>query len=132
MPRLLAFIFNLLNDTVMTQIQINGKDYKMSYNLSTAIAYERMTGKNPLQLEQFTHELEAVSTIAYCMLLSNNDPIDVPDYEEFVKIISDAETLTEIINAASLEMQSFFVPKKVSKKDTKKKKQKKEADSKNS
>jgi hypothetical protein len=94
----------------MTQIQLFGKELQMSYNLQTAIAFERMTGKNPLQLDQFGGDVEGIVTIAYCMLLSNNDAYHVPDFEVFLREIHDIHTMNTVITATSQEMQRFFAP----------------------
>lgn len=97
----------------MQIITLKGHEYKMAYNMRTAIAFERMTGTNPLQLANFAGgEVEAIISVAYCMLLSNNDPINVPEFEDFLASIDDVKTMTEIVTATSTEMQAFFQPKK--------------------
>ena len=92
----------------MTTIQLNGQTYRMSYNLLTAITFERMTGKNPLQLDELKGEVETMTTIAYCMLLANNDPALVPDMDEFLQSITGIEQMQTLITTASQEMIAFF------------------------
>lgn len=97
----------------MTQIQLFGHDLKMAYNLQTAISYERMTGNNPLDFEQFqTNQVSNSACLAYCMLLSNNDPQLLPDFEDFVRQIADVKTMTDLFHITAKEMQAFYMPDK--------------------
>lgn len=96
----------------MTQITLDGKTLNLAYNMQTAIAFQRITGKNPLLFEQFTNDIESIMSLSYCMILTNNDTYHTPDFEEFLKLIQDVETMTAIVTAASKELQAFFAPDK--------------------
>lgn len=96
----------------MTQITINGQELRMSYNLKTAITFERMTGKNPLALQptDFT-ETEYIITIAYCMLLSNNDAGLVPAWDDYLNAF-DINSTAELMTKAAAEVMAYFRPDK--------------------
>lgn len=80
----------------------------MSYTLQTAILFERMTGMNPLQFDEMKGEVETMTKIAYCMLLSSNDPDMVPDFDELLKSIHSIDQMNTLITTASQEMVAFF------------------------
>ena len=102
----------------MTQITINGQELKMRYNLKTAIAFEQITGKNPLALkkEDFS-ETEYIITVAYCMILSNNDSTIVPTWEEFINAF-DINSTAELMTKAAAEVMAYFQPNKADKPQT--------------
>ena len=84
----------------------------MSYNLKTAITFERLTGKNPLALQptDFT-ETEYIITIAYCMLLSNNDAELVPTWDDYLNAFNINST-AELMTKAAAEVMAYFRPDK--------------------
>ena len=96
----------------MTQITINGQELRMSYNLKTAITFERTTGKNPLALQptDFT-ETEYIITVAYCMLLSNNDAALVPSWADYLNAF-DINSTAELMTKAAAEVMAYFRPDK--------------------
>lgn len=113
----------------MRQITINGREYNIGYNLQTPIAYEQLTGKNGFDLQQFMDgTAEPQLTLAYAVLLSCNDPEQLPNMGEFLRSITSLEDMTTLLNAVSAEMQAFY---KVDKGDQQHKKAKKGNDSKN-
>lgn len=115
----------------MRTITLNGKEFKLAYNLRTACAYENMTGKNPFgqsEEEYKANELNTVVTIGYCMLLANNDPYDLPDMEEFMKNFDDVNKTLEFVNAVHAEINAYFRPTAPQKEQAKKAKKGKKAD----
>jgi len=81
----------------------------MSYNLAAAIAYERMTGRNPLDLQQFNEgKIEPVVRLGYCMIVGINDTIDLPDYGNFVQGIGLGQEFVDFINAITEEMKEYY------------------------
>lgn len=94
-----------------TKIKIAGKELNLAYTLHTAVSYEKMTGKNALDLEQFQHgSIEPVITIGYCMINSANPQSEVPDFEDFLKSIDTAEKMTALVQAVMAELTAFFRP----------------------
>ena len=94
-----------------TTIKVAGKDLKLAYTLHTAVSYEKMTGKNALDLKQFQKgNLAPVIDIGYCMVVSANHEPDVPKYEDFLKSIDTAEQMTGLVQAIMAELTAFFKP----------------------
>lgn len=94
-----------------TTIKVAGKDLKLAYTLHTAVSYEKMTGKNALDLKQFQEgNLAPVIDIGYCMVVSANPEHDVPKYEDFLKSIDTAEQMTSLVQAIMAELTAFFKP----------------------
>ena len=94
-----------------TTIKVAGKDLKLAYTLHTAVSYEKMTGKNALDLSQFQDgNLAPVIDLGYCMVVSANPEPDVPKYEEFLKSIDTAEQMTALVQAVMAELTAFFKP----------------------
>lgn len=94
-----------------TTIKVAGKDLKLAYTLHTAVSYEKMTGKNALDLDQFQKGgLEPVISLGYCMINSANDEKDVPAFEEFLKSFDTAQKMTVFVQAVMAEVASFFKP----------------------
>ena len=95
----------------MQTITINGKTLSMKYTMLTGIVYQRMTGRNPLDLKQFdSNEIEPIIQMGYSLLLSSNEVKDVPDYVEVLKSISDADTMMQFVQATSAELKLYFQP----------------------
>ncbi len=97
----------------MRTITLNGKEFKLAYNLKAACAYENMTGKNPFNTKQediASNELNYVVTVGYCMLLANNDPYNVPELEEFMTAFDNVSTTMELVTAINEEIQLYFRP----------------------
>ena len=93
----------------MRTIKFHGKDYQMSYNLAAAIAYERMTGRNPLDLQQFNEgKIEPIVRLGYCMIVGIDDTIDLPDYGNFVQGIGLGDEFVAFINAITEEMKEYY------------------------
>ena len=78
MPRLLTKIVN------MTQITINGKSFKLEYNLATAINFQRLTGINAFEISKLEGDLQLLSALGYGMLLANNPIEEVPTLDEML------------------------------------------------
>ena len=94
-----------------TTIKVAGKDLKLAYTLHTAVSYEKMTGKNALDLAQFQDgNLAPVIDLGYCMIVSANQEPDVPKYEDFLKSIDTAEQMTALVKAVTVELSAFFKP----------------------
>ena len=81
MPRLLTKIVN------MTQITINGKSFKLEYNLATAINFQRLTGINAFEISKLEGDLQLLSALGYGMLLANNPIEEVPTLDEVLACI---------------------------------------------
>lgn len=95
----------------MQTITINGKTLNMKYTMLTGIVYQRMTGRNPLDLKQFdSNEIEPIIQMGYSLLLSSNEVKDVPEYVEVLKSISDADTMMQFVQATSAELKLYFHP----------------------
>ena len=96
----------------MTTIIYKGKERKLSFNIAAAIAYERKTGRNFFNDLTAIQEgkLEQLITIGWCMLIANNDPHDIPDFEEFTQSMEFDEETTAFINGLSAELTSYFKP----------------------
>lgn len=93
----------------MTEIKIKENVYKVAFNMQTAIAYERTTNKNPLDLTQFQEgKIENVLVLGYCMILTSNDPESVPAYEEYISSFDTFSKVSEIANIVSAELMAFF------------------------
>lgn len=93
----------------MRKVTINGREYNIGYNMNTAIAYERMTGKNAFELQQFQDgKLEPQLALGYAMLLSCNDPATLPDMEEMLQSITDLQTMNDFLYAIADELKVFF------------------------
>jgi len=94
-----------------TKINIAGKDLQLSYTLHTAVSYEKMTGKNALDLSKFqNNEVAPIVDLGYCMLVSSNPDDQVPDYEAFMKEFDNFEKVTEFIKAVTAELAAFYKP----------------------
>ena len=97
-----------------TTIKVNGKDLKLAFTLHTAISYEKMTGKNSLDLKQFEFEksgsIEPVITLGYCMIASANDEKDIPGFEEYLKAFSSMDQMADLIKKVMEELATFFKP----------------------
>ena len=96
----------------MRTITLNGKELKLAMNMATAITYQRMTGLDAFQIMQNFHEgshtiLDSTVSIGYSMLLANNDPIDVPDFNVFTQI-DDVEFTSKFIKAVIDELMDYF------------------------
>ena len=96
----------------MRTINLNGKELKLAMNMATAITYQRMTGLDAFQIMQNFHEgsrtiLDSTVSIGYSMLLANNDPIDVPDFNVFTQI-DDVEFTSKFIKAVIDELMDYF------------------------
>lgn len=101
-----------------TTIKVAGKDFKLAYTLHTAVSYEKMTGKNALDLSQFqSGSIEPVITLGYCMIASANDEKDIPGFEDYLKAFATAEQMTELIKKVTDEMATFFKPTEADKKE---------------
>lgn len=92
----------------MTQIEINGKAFDLAYNFQTATTFQRMTGENPFDLPNINMDLQTLATIGYCMLLSNNETEDVPEFEQFIRSIADVKTSAIFLQAVNKEIEDFF------------------------
>ena len=96
----------------MRTITLNGKELKLAMNMATAITYQRMTGLDAFQIMQNFHEgshtiLDSTVSIGYSMLLANNDPINVPDFNVFTQI-DDVEFTSKFIKAVIDELMDYF------------------------
>lgn len=93
----------------MKHITYNGKDMTLAMNMQAAINYERMTGKNAFAILGTFESTPIQSSlgIGYAMLLANNDPHDIPDFEEFLKN-EDSEFTGNLIQAAIAEVLEYF------------------------
>ena len=101
-----------------TTIKVAGKDLKLAYTLHTAVSYEKMTGKNALDLSQFQNgNLAPVIDIGYCMVVSANPEPEVPKYEDFLKSIDKAEKMTALVQAVMAELTAFFKPTEADKQE---------------
>ena len=102
MPRLLTKIVN------MTQITINGKSFKLEYNLATAINFQRLTGINAFEISKLEGDLQLLSALGYGMLLANNPIEEVPTLDEMLASLNNVNLVTEFFNAISKEMLAFY------------------------
>lgn len=94
-----------------TMIKVGGQDLKLAYTLHTAVSYEKMTGKNALDLSQFQDgNIASVIDLGYCMLASANKESEMPKYEEFLKEFDTFEKVNEFIQAVTEELVAFFKP----------------------
>lgn len=93
----------------MRKVTINGREYNIGYNMNTAIAYERMTGENAFNnLEAIANSTEKQMALGYAMLLSNNDPIHIPDMQELCQQMSDYKEAKAFLDAVGWELAEFF------------------------
>lgn len=102
MPRLLTKIVN------MTQITINGKSFKLEYNLATAINFQRLTGINAFEIQKLEGDLQLLSALGYGMLLANNPIDEVPTLDEMLAALNNVKLVTDFFNAISKEMLAFY------------------------
>lgn len=94
-----------------TKITIAGKELSLAYTLHTAVSYEKMTGKNALDLSEFqNNEVAPIVDLGYCMLVCSNPADQVPDYEAFMKEFDNFEKVTEFIKAVTTELAAFYKP----------------------
>ena len=101
-----------------TKINIAGKDLKLSYTLHTAVSYEKMTGKNALDLSKFqNNEVAPIIDLGYCMLVSSNPADEVPSYEDLLREFDNFEKVTEFIKAVTTELAAFYKPTEADKAD---------------
>ena len=97
-----------------TKINIAGKELNLAYTLHAAVSYEKMTGKNALDLSQFdfgeTGLIEPIIVIGYCMINASNPKSEVPEFEDYLNAINDFETTKELIAKVMPEIFAFFRP----------------------
>lgn len=97
----------------MAKVKINGREYNIGYNLNTAVAYERLTGKSAFELQQFLDgKLEPQLALGYAMLLSNNDPANVPDMDELLQSITNIKETQAFLDSMAAELKAYFLPGK--------------------
>lgn len=96
----------------MTQITINGKSFKLEYNLATAINFQRLTGINAFEVSKLEGDLQLISALGYGMLLANNPIDEVPTLDELLADLNNVNLVTEFFNAISKEMLAFYQQQK--------------------
>ena len=96
----------------MTKITINGKSFKLEYNLATAINFQRLTGINAFEVSKLEGDLQLISALGYGMLLANNPIEEVPTLDELLAALNSVNLVTEFFNAISKEMLEFYKQQK--------------------
>lgn len=97
--------------TNMTQISINGKEYKLSFNMFSAITFERLTGHNAFDMEYINgNQLQYSIYAAYAMLLANNDTSDMPDFDEWARSITSVDEMNQLLAKSAEEISAFYKP----------------------
>ena len=96
----------------MTQITINGKSFKLEYNLATAINFQRLTGINAFEISKLEGDLQLISALGYGMILANNPIEEVPTLDELLSELNNVNLVTEFFNAISKEMLAFYKQQK--------------------
>ena len=98
-------------------ITLQGRQYTLAFNMATAIAYERLTGKSAFDLKQFTPDdtgahMEAIFDLALCMLIANNGDDCINDKGAFLLSITTIEEMNAVISATADALNAFFRPQK--------------------
>ena len=122
----------------MQTITLNGKEYKLAFNLAAGIAFEQITGNPITNLKQFaTGHIAPLVALGYAMLFANNKTEEVPEFEEWTRTLDFGPETTDFFNAINAELTTYFKPSKSEQKPDKKgkkskKEEKEEESSKNS
>ena len=101
-------------------ITICGKELRLAYSMLTAVSYEKMTGKNALDLAQFQPDpktgippIAPVVELGYCMLMADNDLDKLGiTLEGLLKDLDTVESMTAFVQAVSEELIAFYQPDK--------------------
>ena len=96
----------------MTQITINGKSFKLEYNLATAINFQRLTGINAFEVSKIEGDLQLISALGYGMLLANNPIEEVPTLDEMLAALNNVNLVAEFFSTISKEMLAFYQQQK--------------------
>lgn len=98
----------------MQTVQLNGKEFKLSFNMAAAIAYERLTGNSFFgDIEKFeSGKIEPLVNIGYAMMIANNDTIHVPEFDDFTKGMVFGDEATAFFKAVSDEIVGALTPAK--------------------
>ena len=107
-------------ETEPGKVLVCGHELTLKYSLYAATAYEKMTGKNALDLAQFQPDpktgippLAPVVELGYCMLMGENDLEKLGiTYEGFLNDMDTVEKMTAVVQAVSKELMTFFQPDK--------------------
>ena len=95
----------------MQTVKLQGKEFKLAFNFAAGIAYENFSGKSVLDLKQFADgRLQTILGLGYCMILANNDPAIVPEWEDFTRDLTFGQEATDLFNAINAEISSYFKP----------------------
>lgn len=111
----------------MQTVTLNGKEFKLSFNMAAAISYERMTGNSFFgDIEKFeSGKIEPLANIGYAMIAANNDTIHVPEFDEFTQGMVLGQEASDFFTAVSNEIVTALTPAKGDRKPAKKGKGKK-------
>ena len=102
-------------------IKICGQDLTLKYSMHAATAYEKMTGRNALDLAQFQPDEEnpniipvaPLSELGYCMLLGANDLQKLGiDLETMLNDLDTKEKMFNFLHEVSQELLAFYQPDK--------------------
>lgn len=99
----------------MTQITLNGKTYKLGFNLATWLAYEQATGHSIIEDLAKIHDdlnngrYEGIIKVAVLELSTSNMNEEI-NVDEVMSGLDNQEKTIELINAASTEMLAYINP----------------------
>ena len=101
------------------QIKLCGHELTLKYSMHAATAFEKMTGKNALDLSQFqSNQIAPLAELGYCMLLGANDLEKLGiDLEKVLADLDSYEKMMNFVQAITEELTSFFKPNKADKPD---------------
>ena len=107
-------------ETEPGKVLVCGHELTLKYSLYAATAYEKMTGKNALDLAQFQPDpktgippLAPVVELGYCMLMADNDLDKLGiTIEGLLKDLDTVESMTAFVQAVSAELIAFYQPDK--------------------
>ena len=99
------------------QITICGHELTLKYSMHAATAFEKMTGKNALDLSQFqTNQIAPLAELGYCMLLAANDLEKLGiDLEKVLADLDTYEKMMSFVQSITEELTAFFQPNKADK-----------------
>ena len=94
----------------MTKITINGTEYPMVCNMRALIAFQRVTGADPMHLNELTPEQNITADYVLCWAMIDSAPgvKDAPQLDDILRDIDTIEKAAAMKKAVYEELVRFY------------------------